>query len=85
MSRRLMSQRAALPSASMYAAHFYVSGPCGRRWLQRRGASVGEQMAEYQIVGQVKQRHHVMRVGPYPAFSPTPCGVAIGPKAARQL
>ena len=44
--------------------------------------SVGKQVAEAQAVGQFHQRLPVLMVGPDPAFSPTPYGMAIGLQAA---
>ena len=42
-------------------------------------------MAEAQAVGQLQQGFPVLMVGPDPAISPTPYGVAIGLQAAGDL
>ena len=42
-------------------------------------------MAEAQAVGQLQQGFPVLMVGPEPAISPTPYGVAIGLQAAGDL
>ena len=55
--------------------------PCMRPFSRFRtggyAASVGEQVSKAQAVGQLQQRLPVLIVGPGPAFSPTPHGVAI--------
>ena len=50
-----------------------------------RRSLFGEQLAEAQAVGQLHQRLPVLIVGPDPAISPAPYGVAIGPQAAGDL
>ena len=50
-----------------------------------RRSLFGEQLAEAQTVGQLHQRLPVLIVGPDPAISPAPYGVAIGPQAAGDL
>ena len=62
-----------------------VFSACLRHRPTQWPCSGGEQVAEAQAVGQLQQGFPVLMVGPDPAFSPTPYGVAIGLQAAGDL
>ena len=46
--------------------------PCLRIWPCGHAASLGEQVAQAQVVGQIQKRFQVMLAGPHPGLPPTP-------------
>ena len=48
-------------------------------------APVGEDMAQVQVVGQIKQRHLMSQVGPHALVPPASYGGGVGSKTARDL
>ena len=78
-----------------HPAHMKPAPPARRQPRRGQGAAqagaaeggADQQQPETltQVFSQLQQRHHVLHVGPHPAFSPTPYGGTIGPDAAGDL
>ena len=62
-----------------------ISAPCRRGALPRHVASVGEDMAQAQGVGQFKERDLMSQVGSYPVEPPTSYGERVGSETAGDL